>query len=210
MILKRWISVLGVPKTWHKDGGKEFNNELLSQLSQYFGIKETTTPAYSPWFNGVNERNHATIDRMIVMMQAELPELPLEECLFWAVHAFNTLESSRGFSPMQLMIGTNSTIPTLGSSVPALLPEVSSDKGIRDNLNALHEARKAKVRCESDKVLKEARSKRIRCSTEQYLRNDWVYMKQKSKKFKGPYRIVQSDGKTLWIDQGQIFFPDRR
>ena len=125
-------------------------------MSQYFGVKETVTPAYSPWFNSVNERNHATIDRMVNMMRTESTEMGMEQSLFWAVHAFNTLESSRGFTPMQLMMGINATVPTLSNSGPTLLPIVDASGCVRNNLTALHKARSALINCETDRILKEA------------------------------------------------------
>ena len=72
------MAVIGPPETWHKDGGAEFNNSTFEQLSSYFGIRETVTPPYSPWFNGTNERNHATIDRMVTMIIADRPGTSLD------------------------------------------------------------------------------------------------------------------------------------
>ena len=163
--------MVGTPKSLHKDGGKEFNNHLFYQICQCFGIHETTTPAYSPWFNGVNERNHATVDRMMTMIMGELPQTPAEEALFWSIHAFNTLESSTGFTPMQLMFGSSPRIPTLLSAGPMLMPEVTTDGAMSANLQSMQEARKASLACENDKVLKQALKSKINVKPSNIQRN---------------------------------------
>lgn len=201
VILKRWISTVGTPKFFHKDGGKEFNNQTFYQLCQYFGVKETTTPAYSPWFNGANERNHATVDRMVVMMREEQPELALEEALFWAVHAFNTLEASKGFTPMQLMMGANPGIPTLLSSNPTLLPEITAEGSIAASIETMQSARRALVACENDKVLKEALKARINMKQREVRQGNWVFVKQLGRSWEGPYKVIQIDGKIIWIER---------
>jgi len=201
VVLEKWIAVMGPPRTWHKDGGSEFNNSTFEQLSRYFGIRETVTPAYSPWFNGTNERNHHTVDRMVEMIRGDSPDTSLEEALFWAVHAQNSLKSAKGFSPVQLMFGSNPAVPTLQTAGPTLLEKVSADESMANSLKVMHDARKALIMCENDDVLREALKQKIRIKPVNVKRNDWVFIKQTGKHFEGPFRVVQEDGKLVWIEK---------
>ena len=47
------------------DNGGEFSNIKLDELTSKLGLTVKFGPAYSPWSNGLNERNHALVDLMI-------------------------------------------------------------------------------------------------------------------------------------------------
>ena len=47
------------------DNGREFANIKLDELTSKIGITVKFGPAYSPWSNGINERNHASADLTI-------------------------------------------------------------------------------------------------------------------------------------------------
>ena len=50
------------------DNGSEFANDEFRGLRNQFGINIKHTAGYSPWANGLKERNHATIDLMTKKM----------------------------------------------------------------------------------------------------------------------------------------------
>ena len=78
-----------------------------------------------------------------------------ELALHWAVNAKNALMNVAGFSPFQLVLGTNPRLPSiLTDDVPALT-KTSTSIAIRDNLNALHAARTSFIACENDKKSQE-------------------------------------------------------
>ena len=50
------------------ENGGEFANVKLDELTSKLGILIRFGPAYSPWSNGLNERNHASEDLTIKKM----------------------------------------------------------------------------------------------------------------------------------------------
>ena len=60
-IFLSWITHFGAPKEIFSDNGGEFNNEEMKALGEAYNIKILTTPAESPWSNGVVERLNGVI-----------------------------------------------------------------------------------------------------------------------------------------------------
>ena len=68
-IMEKWIGVgYGAISTLHSDLGGENCNEIIEDVAANMDIKLTTTASYSPHQNGLNERNHATVDQMMKKM----------------------------------------------------------------------------------------------------------------------------------------------
>ena len=101
-ILELWVSIFGAPLMFYSDGGGEFANKELKELGNHFGILIKHTAAYSPWANGLNERNHATVDFMLNKMLLENPTMPKEMALQYAVAVRNNFMFVDGFTPVQL------------------------------------------------------------------------------------------------------------
>ena len=53
--------IFGAPSKIFSDNGGEFNNQEMRALGEAFNIRVITTPAESPWSNGVCERRKAVI-----------------------------------------------------------------------------------------------------------------------------------------------------
>ena len=54
---------LGFPTNgFFADNGGEFANVKLDELTSKLGLTVKFGPAFSPWSNGINERNHASAD----------------------------------------------------------------------------------------------------------------------------------------------------
>ena len=53
------------------------------------GCYVTSTAGDSPHMNGLNEKNHHTVDRMYSMIEKDNPDLKPEEVLAYALHAKN-------------------------------------------------------------------------------------------------------------------------
>ena len=71
------------------DNGDEFMNDEMPELSNQYGINIKQTGAYSLWANGLNERNHATIDIMMEKMLEDLPNVDENTALQYAVSVGN-------------------------------------------------------------------------------------------------------------------------
>ena len=53
---------------YYADNGTEFRNIKMDEWVSKLGIRNHYGPAYSPWSNGMNERNHASAEIAIKIM----------------------------------------------------------------------------------------------------------------------------------------------
>ena len=196
VVLAKWVALSGPPELCHSDRGGEFLNQDLTQLCEYLNVRQTATAAYSPNQIGCNESNHAVVDRMLQKMLMTDPELKPEVALCWAVNAKNSLTTYQGFAP--IVFGENPRLPALYSVGPPGYEEVTLNRSMAQHINAMHLGREAFMECEADRVLKTALRKRIYVRKEQINAGDWVYFKNKSKRWEGPVKITTNDEKLLY------------
>ena len=97
VVMQFWIAYFGAPRIFLTDNGREFNNEEFREMAQNFNITVKTTPAQSPWSNGLNERHNAVLGEMTTKVIEE-NSCSLEVALGWSVSAKNTLHSVHGYS----------------------------------------------------------------------------------------------------------------
>ena len=58
-----WCMNVGFPSQgFFADNGGEFANIKLDKLTSKLGLSVKFGPSYSPWSNGINEQNHASVD----------------------------------------------------------------------------------------------------------------------------------------------------
>ena len=109
-----WCMLLGFPS--HKflaDNGGEFSNVKLDELTSKLGLTVKFGPAYSPWSNGLNERNHASADLTIRKLMEE-KRTPLTDSLVKAASwTHNSSVNKLGYSPLKLVAGKVVTLPGL-------------------------------------------------------------------------------------------------
>ena len=116
-----WVSVFGVMEAVLTDNGGEFSAEEMREVASLLNVKVCTTAAYSPFQNGLCERNHAVTDNMLLIMKEQHPEINLDVLLCWANMAKNSLHSYHGFSSYQLVFGKNPNLPNIMcENLPAL------------------------------------------------------------------------------------------
>lgn len=60
-LISAWICRFGTPQRITSDQGRQFESQLFSSLSKYFGIQTSRTTAYHPQANGLIERQHRTL-----------------------------------------------------------------------------------------------------------------------------------------------------
>ena len=101
----------------------------------------TTKARYSPHQNGLNERNHATVDQIMKKIPENDSKMSPERALFWSLNAKNSLDNCYGFSPYQLVFSINPRIPTKSNLGLAGLENVTKSEAFANNLNALYLAR---------------------------------------------------------------------
>ena len=207
VVMRRWIQTFGMMKCLHSDIGGEMTNELMENVVSYLGVKLTTTCASSPHQNGINERNHATVDLMMTRMLESDRNLTPGMALSWALNAKNSLENCYGFSPFQLHIGYNPMLPSGTREGPPAMEGVTKSKTFSLHLNAIHAAREAFAHAESSSALKKALKGKIFPRGDDIEGGDWIYYKKDENKSnnkvrKGPSQVVATYGKKLFVDQG--------
>ena len=143
--MDRWIlNLFGPPRQILFDNGKEFSNSMMREMCEKFDIKMLTTGAYSPFQNGLCEKNHYTVDIMLEKMLDSNSNMNFEQALSAAIFAKNTLINVSRFSPMQIVFGIQPNIP--GAAHNNRLPaneELIEFVPVYDRSKALFEARKA-------------------------------------------------------------------
>ena len=83
-LLINWVGTpLGKMEMLHSDLGGEMSNEVMEDVAAALDVKLTTTSAYSPHQNGVNEKNHAIVDLMMTRMIASDSKMTAEMALRW-------------------------------------------------------------------------------------------------------------------------------
>lgn len=205
MIL-HWIVIFGAPGKILTDNGGEFNNSEMRDFGENFNVKVLTTSAEAPWSNGVCERINAVIGDMVEKIMAD-GVCDIETALAWAVSSRNALTNYLGYAPNQLVFGMNPNLPSVETNKPPALGQVVASDVVRENLNALHNARKGFIMAESSEKLARALRFNIRANDGEDLDNgDEVYYKRKdSSVWHGPGTVIGRDGKLILVRHGGVF-----
>ena len=199
-VFRYWISYFGAPKMFLTDNGREFNNEKFQDMAQNLNILLKTTAAESPWSNGLNERHNGILGEMVEKTLEDV-KCSLDIALAWAVSAKNSLHNVHGFSPNQLVFGSNPNLPNIFVNQQPALEGVTTSEMVADNLNAMHKARKAFIESESSEKLQRALRHQVRPSlAESFETGDLVYFKRNSSnRWMGPGSVIGRDNKQILV-----------
>ena len=195
-LFSHWIKLFGPPQFLHSDRGREFVNDEVQKLCELHGIRVTNTAAHTPNANGLCEKQHWWVDKMMEKLSIVDPNCSPEILLGWCIHAANTLDMKSGFSPHMLVFGKNPTHPSLAYPNPTMSSNPEFSKVLSDNINMMYKAREAYIQCESDNVIREALKQRIYAKIENINLQDWIYFKE-SNRWSGPVRVVGIEGKRI-------------
>ena len=155
-LMEKWIGYFGVMRFLLNDNGGEFTAEEVREVKDILNVVDLTTGAESPWQNGLCEKNHHTVDVMLERLVEDYPKTPEETLLAWANMAKNSMQNIYGFSPNQLVFGTNPNLPNIMTDgLPALDGKTSSEV-FAHHMNALHASRKAFIESESSERIRRA------------------------------------------------------
>ena len=206
-IFRMWIAYFGCPKKFLSDNGGEFANDVFMEMNEKLGVETATTAAESPFSNGIVERHNGILYEAMIKTIDETKCTP-DMALAWSVSAKNALQNSGGYSPNQLVFGTNTNIPTVLSDNPPALESTTSSDIVRRNLEALHSARKNYIAAEaSDKVRRALRHKVRTYADKHYEAGQKVYYKRKGHKgWRGPGSVIGIDGKTVLVRHGAFYY----
>ena len=92
--------IIGSPFKIFSDNGGEFVSQDFIDLCENFNINIITTPAESPWLNGVCERHNKILTDIALKIKEDIT-CTWERALAWAVNAKNCLMNINGYSPHQ-------------------------------------------------------------------------------------------------------------
>ena len=160
--------------------------------------------AFSPWQNGICERNHAGVDDCVQKIISENNKTDLETALVWAINAKNSLQMVHGWSPYQLVFGRNPNLPSvICDHIPALHCTSISEMFAK-NLNTLHTSRKAYIQSECSERIRRALRHQIRPSNTIYQTGDKVYY-LRDNQWRGPGKVKGQDGKVVFVRHGSIY-----
>ena len=121
----------------------------------------------------------------------------LKVALAWVVSARNTLTNYAGFSPNHLVFGHNPGLPNVYTYDPPALEITQVLDIIRENLNALHVARRNFLKTETSERLSRALRHNIRSSDLNDIQNgDEVFYKRAGRNdWHVPEIVIGRDGK---------------
>ena len=202
--IKHWIAIFGAPGKILSDNGGEFNNDLFRELGEQFNIVIMSTPAESPWSNGIVERHNAVLGKMVHKLMLDEKRFPIDVIVAWSVSAKNALNTCYGYSPNQLVFGRNPNFPSNLTNNPPAMEDITYSELVSKHLCAMHEARKAFIEAESNDKLRRALKTKTRVTTGiSYDLGDLVYYKRKdSEKWKGPGKVIGKENKQLLVKHG--------
>ena len=105
-LMDHWCMSVGFPSYgFFADNREEFANLKLEELASKLVLTLKFGPAYSPWSNGLNERNHASAD-IAIKKPIEEKKMALNNSLVKAAAwMHNTAINKQGNTPRQLVTG---------------------------------------------------------------------------------------------------------
>ena len=204
--MTHWVRYFQKPREIITDQGNEFTGSIMMEAMSKLDIICHTTAAYSPWSNGLCERNHYLVDSILLRILIDFPEMDLETALAWACVAKNSLSTVYGFSPFQLVYGRIPSIPNIIDEPPNVIEIKSHSKALEDQLKAMHECRAAFIKSQNCEKLKQALRTKMRTAQHNYSHGDYVYYRrEKDDKWLGPAKVVYQDGKVICVRHGRYF-----
>ena len=201
--LVSWITLFGAPKKILTDNGGEFNNREMLTFSEIFNFTVKTTAAESPWSNGIVERLNGILGKLVDKI-TEDTKCDVQMALAWAVAARNAFDNKAGFSPNQLVFGFNPAVPDLFNSDLPGLQAVSSSEMVRKNMHAVHIAREAYIKSQSDERVRQALRHNVNTTDINMLKDgDEVFYKRNARdEWHGPGKVIDIDGKVVIVKHG--------
>ena len=132
-------------------------DELVSKL----GISISYWPAYIPWSNGINERNHASCDLTIKKLMEDRNIGISDVLVKTAAWTHNTNVNRAGYSPLTLVTEKAVAIPglTMGNEGSE---SVTDSEAVRRIMETIHKVTKEYREAETKVKLKECQGIRTR------------------------------------------------
>ena len=121
------------------------------------------------------EKVHGVVDFILMKLKTQYPDLAIDVLLGWANMAKNSLHMVHGYSSHQLVFGQNPNLPNILTDDPPALEGSTMSQIFANHLNALHSAREAFIRSESEERIKRALRHKIRVTSQHFSTGDEVF-----------------------------------
>jgi hypothetical protein len=139
----RFICQAGIPDMVVSDRGNEFVNSLMKNVSKIMDINRISTTPYNPRSDGFVENHNKTLKDQLFNYIDTLKQNDWDIYLPTVQLLYNTTVSlSTGYSPMLLMTGRESKMPSFNhmeSVAGSLQPEMLNNEYVRGLINAMRD-----------------------------------------------------------------------
>ena len=185
------------------DNGEEFDIGHFRSFPENHDIEIRTSAAFSPWSNGVVERQNAVLSDMVRKLLDD-PTVSGDRniVLQAAVFAKNAMYNKDGFSPFQLVYGYAPRLPSVFVNAPPALECETTSHFVAQHLKTLHEARKLFTEADWSTRIKLALQKQLRHDVGPFSTGEKVFYMRESDKWKGPGVIIGQDGAVVFVRHG--------
>ena len=181
------------------DQGTEFCNEMLREYVKKVGCSHRSTPAFSPWSNGTNERNHGAVDKTVMKLLEEHPDMSLQEAVDESCFWKNNEVMKTGFSSHQLMWGKGTAIPGVAGGSLAIDSPVQNDE-VSAILARHHQTRMLHAQADTDRRVKAMLSERRKEYKDyQFQPGERVMVKDKDKPIWDETKVHSQEGNNVNI-----------
>ena len=122
-VLEIWGSVYGMPQKVLTDNGGEFDNDKFRSMCENYDVEIIATPGESPWSNGICERHNSVLTETFLKSRECSSNADFNDKIImkYSAHAKNCLFNKNGFTPYQIVFGSNPTIPNVVTNKPPAL-----------------------------------------------------------------------------------------
>lgn len=190
---RKFIATFGCPRAILTDQGKEFINDLLSNLATIFKIKHVTTSGYHPQSNGSLERSHQVLIDYLKHYINDYEDW--DRLVPFAMLSYNcAIHEGTQFSPHELIFGKTMRIP---SSFPPTEQLQTYGSYLQEMVTHLADIR---LRARNNLINAKERSKKrydIRSNPKEFKPGDLILVLSEPRDGKlgayyhGPYPIVE-------------------
>ena len=196
-----WCLRFGYPNHgFWADNGSEFQNKEMCELMSKLGLRIEFGAAYSPWSNGINERNHYSADVIVRKVLECNKKLGLQKAVDLAAWTHNTNVNVLGYEPMRLVTGKSVNLPgiTVGSdATESLFDSEAIQKIMERHHDFIRRFREIEY---TEKIKRAAQGRSNTMNNNFYKEGDEVLYQDKDKvAWNGPVKVFCQRGKEVYI-----------
>ena len=141
--IRCWIAIFAASGVIISNKCDKFSNSLLVDIAEQLNIVLKGAAVESPWLNGIVERHNAILCKTIKKFVIDSKnKYPIDFIKARAANAKNILHSYYCYSPNQLVVGHNPTLPSFLVNDLSTIEKTSTGLH-RKLLNVMYDSRKA-------------------------------------------------------------------